>query len=69
MTAGECYRFVLSHTAVDMALFAARTADELREDVAAVREGALDPKRMGEVRRFGDAVHRAVRGRARWAFR
>jgi aryl-alcohol dehydrogenase-like predicted oxidoreductase len=69
MTAGECYRFVLSHPAVDMALFAARTADELREDVAAVLEGALDRERLEEVRRFGDVVHGTVRGRARWAFR
>lgn len=69
MTAGECYRFVLAHPAVDLALFAPRTADELLEDVAAVLQGPLDAERLDEVRRFGDAVHGAVRGRAKWAFR
>ncbi len=69
MTAGECYRFVLGHPSVDIALFAPRTPEELREDVTAVLEGPLDPHRMEEVRRFGDAVHESVRGRAKWAFR
>ena len=69
MSAGECYRFVLAHPAVDMALFAARTPQELREDVAAVLEGPLDPRRLDEVRRFGDAAHAAARGSVKWAFR
>jgi len=69
VTPGECYRFALTHPSVDMALFAARTPEELREDVAAILEGPLDPPRMAEVRRFGDAVHETVRGRARWSFR
>ncbi len=69
MTAGECYRFALAHPAVDMALFAARTPDEIREDVAAVLRGPLDPARRDEVRRFGDAVRASARGRAKWGFR
>jgi aryl-alcohol dehydrogenase-like predicted oxidoreductase len=69
MAAGECYRFVLGNPAVDMALFAARTRDELREDVAAVLQGPLAPDRLEEVHRFGDAVHQSVRGPARWSFR
>jgi aryl-alcohol dehydrogenase-like predicted oxidoreductase len=69
MTAGECYRFVLGHPAVDIALFAPRSADELREDVVEVLEGPLDRERLTEVRRFGDAVHESVSGRAKWAFR
>jgi aryl-alcohol dehydrogenase-like predicted oxidoreductase len=69
MTAGECYRFVLAHPSVDVALFAARTSEELREDVAAVLDGPLDPERYEEVRRFGDAVHESLRGSAKWAFR
>jgi aryl-alcohol dehydrogenase-like predicted oxidoreductase len=69
MTAGECYRFVLAHPSVDIALFAARTVDELREDVAAVHEGPLTPERYEEARSFGDAVHESLRGSAKWAFR
>jgi len=69
MTAPECYRFALSHRAVDTVLCAARTADELREDVAGALEGPLDPARHAEVCRFGDAVHAAARGGRRWMFR
>jgi aryl-alcohol dehydrogenase-like predicted oxidoreductase len=68
MTPGECYRFALSHPAVDLVLCAARSPDELRQDVAAVREGPLDAARLDEVRRFGDAVHAAARGGRRWMF-
>ena len=68
MTAGECYRFALSHPSVDVALCAARSAEELRADVAAVREGPLDAARTQEVKRFGDAVHAAAHGGRRWMF-
>lgn len=68
MTAPECYRFALTHPAVDVVLCAARTADEIREDVAGVLEGPLDPARHAEACRFGDAVHAAARGGRRWMF-
>jgi aryl-alcohol dehydrogenase-like predicted oxidoreductase len=68
MGAGECYRFALSHPAVDMAWCAARTSAELDEDVAAVRDGPLSAGRLTEVRRFGDVVHAAARGGRRWMF-
>jgi len=68
MPAGDCYRFALSHPAVDTALCAARTPAELGEDVAAALDGPLDEARLEEVRRFGDAVHAAARGGRRWMF-
>ncbi len=68
MTAPECYRFALGHPAVDAVLCAPCSPGELREDVAGVRLGALDPVRDAEVRRFGDAVHAASRGGYRWMF-
>lgn len=68
MPAGDCYRFALSHPAVDAALCAARTPAELGEDVAAALDGPLDEARLEEVRRFGDAVHAAARGGRRWMF-
>jgi hypothetical protein len=68
MTAGECYRFVLEQPAVDVVLFAARSRAELREDVAAVLQGPLEPARLEACRRFGDAVHAAARGGYRWMF-
>jgi aryl-alcohol dehydrogenase-like predicted oxidoreductase len=69
MTAPECYRFALSHPSVDAVLCAARTPDEIREDVAGVLDGPLDPARREEACRFGDAVHATARGGRRWMFR
>ena len=68
MTAGECYRFVLEQPAVDVVFCAARSRAELREDVAAVLQGPLEPARREACCRFGDAVHAAARGGYRWMF-
>jgi aryl-alcohol dehydrogenase-like predicted oxidoreductase len=68
LSAGDCYRFALSHPAVDTVLCAARTPGELAEDVGAALGGPLDHARLEEVRRFGDAVHAAARGGRRWMF-
>ncbi len=68
MSAGECYRFALSHPSVDLVLCAAGSANQLRADVTAVRDGPLASARMAEVRRFGDAVHAAASGGRRWMF-
>jgi aryl-alcohol dehydrogenase-like predicted oxidoreductase len=69
MTAPECYRFVLGHPSVDMVWCAARTPDELLEDVRGVAAGPLDPARREEICRFGDAVHATARGSQKWGFR
>jgi aryl-alcohol dehydrogenase-like predicted oxidoreductase len=68
MTGPECYRFVLGHPMVDTTWCAARTREELREDVDGVLTGPLDEARHAEVRRFGDSVHQAARGGPKWMF-
>jgi aryl-alcohol dehydrogenase-like predicted oxidoreductase len=68
LDAAECYRFVLGHPAVDTAWCAARSLNELQEDVAGVARGPLDPDRADEARRFGDIVHATARGGRRWMF-
>jgi aryl-alcohol dehydrogenase-like predicted oxidoreductase len=68
MTGAECYRFVLGHPMVDTALCAARTPGELAEDVAGALAGPLDAARRDEVCKFGDAVHEAASGGARFMF-
>lgn len=60
-TAGDCYRFVLSHPQVDVCLTAPRSLRELRENLAAAAEGPLPAERRAFLCRFGDAVHRAHR--------
>ncbi|MFH1881364.1 MAG: aldo/keto reductase [Planctomycetota bacterium] len=56
-TAGECYRFVLSNPHVHTVLTAPRNERELRENIAAVRQGPLNEEDMTFMREFGDAVH------------
>lgn len=69
LTPPECYRFALTHPAVATTMCAARTREELAENVRGVRDGPLPPDRMEQVRAFGDAVHAAARGGQRWMFR
>ncbi len=61
-TAGECYRFVLSNRHVHCVLTAPRNERELRENIAAVRQGPLDEEELAFMRSFGDVVH----GQKRW---
>jgi aryl-alcohol dehydrogenase-like predicted oxidoreductase len=56
--AGMCYRFVLSHPAVDVCLMAPRNLKQLEENLAAIRQGPLAEDDIGFMRDFGDAVHR-----------
>ncbi len=70
MTAPECYRFALTHPAVDAALCGARTFAELQEDIEGIAEGPLSEERYREAVRFGDAVHRKpTRRGTRYAWR
>lgn len=56
-TAGECYRFCLSSSHVDVVLTGPRSATELRENLAALEKGPLSPEERREMRAFGRAVH------------
>jgi len=55
--AAMCYRFVLSNPHMDVCLTAPRNEKELLENLAAARQGPLDPDEMEFMRRFGDVVH------------
>jgi len=56
-TAGECYRFVLTDPHVHTVLTAPRNERELRENIAAVRQGPLGEEDMAFMRVFGDVIH------------
>jgi aryl-alcohol dehydrogenase-like predicted oxidoreductase len=58
MTAAECYRFVLSHPAVDLCHVGPRTEEEMEEGLRALVEGPLSPEEMERARMIGDFVHR-----------
>jgi aryl-alcohol dehydrogenase-like predicted oxidoreductase len=62
MSAPECYRFALSHPVVDTVLCGAGSFEELRANARGVALGPLDPSRLQEVKRFGDAVRGTATG-------
>jgi len=57
LSAGDCYRFVLSRPDVDVCLTGPADGAQLREALAAAARGPLDPDELARVRRFGDAVY------------
>lgn len=56
-TAGDCYRFCLTSPHVDVALTGPRTAEQLRENLAALERGPLTPDEDAWMRAIGRAVH------------
>lgn len=57
MTAGECYRFCLSHPDVDLVLCGPKTEAELVQNLEAVEQGPLSSDELEWMRRFGKLVH------------
>lgn len=57
LTAAECYRFVLSHPAVDVCLAGPRSEAEMEQGLRALDEGPLGDEELLRIRRIGDHVH------------
>jgi len=56
-TAADCYRFVLSHPAVDVCLSGVKTAEQMRENLAVLDAGPMSDDELVRMRRIGDHVH------------
>jgi len=57
LTAAECYRFALSHPAVDVCIAGPRSEQEMDEGLLALDEGPLSDDETERIRRIGDYVH------------
>ena len=57
LAAAECYRFALSHPAVDVCMAGPKTEQQMEEGLQALSQGPLDPREMERVRMIGDHVH------------
>ena len=57
VTAADCYRFALSHPAVDVCLTAPSTLEQLRENLCVLDLGPLDEEEMTRIRRIGDYIY------------
>jgi aryl-alcohol dehydrogenase-like predicted oxidoreductase len=56
--AHDCYRFVLSNPAVDVSMVAARSVDQMRDNLCALDLGPLGPDEMARMRRIGSHLYR-----------
>lgn len=59
--ASDCYRFVLSHPAVDVCMCGPKNLDQMRAALPALDLGPLGEEDMARMRRIGDFVHRHTR--------
>ncbi len=57
LTATECYRFVLSHPAVDICMTGARNLSMMRENLETLKQGPLTADEMERIRRIGDYMY------------
>jgi aryl-alcohol dehydrogenase-like predicted oxidoreductase len=57
LTAGECYRFILSHPAVDLCMTGARSLEMMRENLEVLDSGPLTPEEIERIRRIGDHLY------------
>jgi aryl-alcohol dehydrogenase-like predicted oxidoreductase len=53
LTAADCYRFALSHPAVDVCMMGARSLDQMRQNLAVLERGPLNETEIARVRRIG----------------
>jgi predicted aldo/keto reductase-like oxidoreductase len=56
-TAADCYRFVLSHPAVDVCMSGAKTVEQMRENLALLDAGTMSEAELERMRRIGDFVY------------
>jgi aryl-alcohol dehydrogenase-like predicted oxidoreductase len=57
LSAADCYRFVLSHPAVDVCLTGPRDEEQMEHNLAALDAGPLDEDEMARIRRIGAHVY------------
>jgi hypothetical protein len=56
-TAGDCYRFCLTNSHVDVVLCGPASRQQLDENLAALHKGPLSEEEMSWMRAFGRVVH------------
>jgi aryl-alcohol dehydrogenase-like predicted oxidoreductase len=57
LTVADCYRFVLSHSDVNLCLTGPSTAAQMEDNLTAIDAGPLDPEEMARVRRIGKHIY------------
>lgn len=60
-TAADCYRFALSHPAVDVCMVGARTVEQMRQNLSALDGGPMGQDELVRMRRIGDHLYGKAR--------
>lgn len=56
-SAADCYRFVLSHPAVDVCLMGAKNREQMTENLQVLELGSLNEDEMARMKKIGDFVY------------
>lgn len=56
-SAVDCYRFVLSHPAVDVCMMGAKNMEQMRQNLAVLDQGPMTAEELERMRKIGDYVH------------
>ena len=59
-SAADCYRFVLAHPKVHVAVCGPNSMEQLKEDLEALELGPMSPEELDRMRRIGDHVYKNV---------
>lgn len=56
-TACECYRFVLSHPAVDVCMIGPKNMEQMIENLQVLEQGPMTEEELARMRRIGDHIY------------
>lgn len=56
-SAADCYRFVLSHPAVDICMTGTKTLEQMRQNLSVLQTGPMNESELARMRRIGDYVY------------
>jgi aryl-alcohol dehydrogenase-like predicted oxidoreductase len=59
-SAADCYRFVLAHPKVHVAVCGPNSLEQLKEDLGALELGPMSEEELDRMRRIGDHVYKNV---------
>ena len=56
-SAADCYRFVLTNSAVDICMMGAKNMEQMKENLSVLESGPMDQEEMQKMQRIGDHVY------------
>jgi len=57
LTASDCYRFVLTHPAVDVCMMGAKNRSQMQENLSVLEQGPMNDEELKRILKIGDHVY------------